>query len=63
MTFLTPRSTATLAIGVDVCHRVKEVRTTSGLLVTIAEVAAFMITSGTLPCSSSGVTAMASGVK
>ena len=29
---------------------VKEVRTTSGLLVTIADVAAFMMTSGTLAC-------------
>ena len=42
---------------------VNEVRTTSGLLVTIAEVAAFKTTIGTLACSSSGVTAMASGVK
>ncbi len=63
MIFETPASFATLAIGVDVCQSVKEVRTTSGLLVTIADVAAFMITSGTFACSSSGVTAIASGVK
>ena len=63
MTFLMPRWAATFAIGTDVCQSVKDVRTTSGLLVTIAEVAAFMITIGTLACSRSGVTAMASGVK
>ena len=49
MTFLMPRSAATLAIGTEVCHRVKEVRTTSGLLVTMDEVAAFITTIGTLP--------------
>ncbi|MNT94863.1 hypothetical protein D3C72_2366290 [compost metagenome] len=59
----TPASFATLAIGVEVCQVVNDVRTTSGLLVTIADVAAFMITSGTFACSRSGVTAMASGVK
>ena len=31
-------------MGADVCHVVNDVRTTSGLLVTIAEVAAFMMT-------------------
>ncbi|MCY1304866.1 hypothetical protein D9M70_546390 [compost metagenome] len=52
-----------MAIGVEVCHVVNEVRTTSGLFVTIAEVAAFMMTSGTFAWVRSGVTAMASGVK
>ena len=42
---------------------VKEVRTTSGEEVMIAEVAALKITSGTLPCFSNGVIAIASGVK
>ncbi len=50
-------------MGVEVCQVVKEVRTTSGLLVTMAEVAAFITTMGTFACLRMGVTAMASGVK
>jgi hypothetical protein len=42
---------------------VKEVRTISGLFSTMAEVAAFITTSGVLLSSRSGATAIASGVK